>query len=91
MHIGARHETHRLYGARSGTLVLIRPDGYSLFCGEAATDTLFTYLDGVFSHQGQLVGSILGSSTDERSTEANVPVLSDPTGLAGPSIGAGRY
>ncbi len=41
-------EGHTLYRAPAGTLVLIRPDGYIAFRGNAATDTLFSFLDDVF-------------------------------------------
>ena len=48
-HVDAFNEAHKLYGAGPGTLVLIRPDGYIGFRGQAVTDTLFDYLDDVFS------------------------------------------
>ena len=49
VHLDAWGEAHKLYGARSATLVLVRPDGYIGFCGGTATDGLFAYLNGVFS------------------------------------------
>ena len=55
VHEDASDEAHRLYGARPGSLVLVRPDGYIAFRGEAVSDTLFTYLDDVFTFRGHPV------------------------------------
>jgi hypothetical protein len=91
VYVDVLDEAHRLYGARSGTLVLIRPDGYIAFRGEATTDMLFTYLDDVFSPKGHPVGATSRISMDEQSTEVSVPELSDPSGLVGAGVGVEQY
>ena len=47
-------EAHKLYGAQSATVVLVRPDGYiGVRTQPASEHALFTYLDDVFQVSAQ--------------------------------------
>ena len=46
-------EAHNIYGARAGSLYLVRPDGYVGFRGQAAAaEPLIRYLDGLLASDG---------------------------------------